>query len=190
VRDADTAGAAVRAGADLLDLGQGGPAVIGEIHDRHPGVPLAVSWPPARQTVTRLTGLTSPVSPVSPICDDIPAAEAAVTAGLPREAVLIAVPPSRVAAATAAGWAVMADVDLAAPGLDRVPNCCADVMPPPADKPMADELSRAVAAAAICGWLGVAAVRTRHLPQVRRALDMTASIRGGRPPAWAVRALA
>jgi hypothetical protein len=201
VRDADAAGAAVRAGADLLDLGRADLAMIAEIRDRHPGVPLAVSWPPARQAVTRLDSLTGPISPVSLICDNIPAAGAAMTAGVPREAVLLAVLPSRVTAATAAGWAVMADVDQAAGVPGRVPNRCADVIPPPAaDKPtadeamadeaMADEVSRAVAAAAICEWLCVAAVRTRHLPQVRRALDMTASVRGSRPPVWAVRALA
>jgi dihydropteroate synthase len=54
----------------------------------------------------------------------------------------------------------------------------------------ADEVNAAVAASAVCAWMGAAAVRTRHVRPVRRALDMTASIRGLRPPAWAVRGLA
>jgi hypothetical protein len=47
-----------------------------------------------------------------------------------------------------------------------------------------------VAIAAVSSWLGARAVRTRHPVQVRRALDMTASIRGIRPPARTIRGLA
>lgn len=48
----------------------------------------------------------------------------------------------------------------------------------------------AVAVAAISTWLGTAAIRTRHVRPVRRAIDMTAAIRGTRPPALTVRGLA
>ena len=45
------------------------------------------------------------------------------------------------------------------------------------------------AVAAVCAWRGVRIIRTRHVAQVRRCLDMTESIIGIRPPARAVRGL-
>jgi hypothetical protein len=48
----------------------------------------------------------------------------------------------------------------------------------------------ALAVAALSGWLGVAVVRTRYPKPVRRALDLTDSVRGVRPPARTVRGLA
>jgi dihydropteroate synthase len=47
-----------------------------------------------------------------------------------------------------------------------------------------------IATAAVCTWLGVPLVRSRHTRAARRAIDMTASIAGRRPPARAVRGLA
>jgi hypothetical protein len=47
-----------------------------------------------------------------------------------------------------------------------------------------------VAVAAVSAWLGAAAVRTRHVRAARRAIDMTASIAGRRPPALTTRGLA
>ena len=47
-----------------------------------------------------------------------------------------------------------------------------------------------IATAAICAWLGAPVVRSRHTRAVRRAIDMTASIAGHRPPSHAVRGLA
>ncbi len=46
------------------------------------------------------------------------------------------------------------------------------------------------AVAAISTWLGAAAVRTRHVRAARRAIDMTASIAGRRPPSLTTRGLA
>jgi len=51
-------------------------------------------------------------------------------------------------------------------------------------------LARSEAAAAVCVWLGASVLRTRHVAEVRRCADMTESILGRRPPAWAVRGLA
>ena len=48
----------------------------------------------------------------------------------------------------------------------------------------------AIATAAVCAWLGAPVVRSRHTRAVRRAIDMTASIAGHRPPSHAVRGLA
>jgi hypothetical protein len=47
-----------------------------------------------------------------------------------------------------------------------------------------------VATAALFTWLGAAAIRTRHVRPARRAIDMTASIAGTRPPALTIRGLA
>jgi hypothetical protein len=47
-----------------------------------------------------------------------------------------------------------------------------------------------IATAAVCTWLGAPVVRSRHTRAVRRAIDMTASIAGRRPPAHTVRGLA
>ena len=47
-----------------------------------------------------------------------------------------------------------------------------------------------IATAAVCTWLGAPVVRSRHTRAVRRAIDMTASIAGRRPPSHAVRGLA
>jgi len=53
----------------------------------------------------------------------------------------------------------------------------------------ADSLAGVVAAAAISTWLGAAAIRTRHVGPVRRAIDMTLSIAGDRLPALTTRGL-
>jgi hypothetical protein len=47
-----------------------------------------------------------------------------------------------------------------------------------------------IATAAVCTWLGAPVVRSRHTRAVRRAIDMTASIAGRRPPSHAVHGLA
>jgi hypothetical protein len=47
-----------------------------------------------------------------------------------------------------------------------------------------------IATAAVCAWLGVPLIRSRHTRAVRRAIDMTASIAGTRPPSRTVRGLA
>jgi hypothetical protein len=47
-----------------------------------------------------------------------------------------------------------------------------------------------IATAAVCTWLGVPLVRSRHIRAARRAIDMTASIAGRRPPSRTVRGLA
>ena len=72
---------------------------------------------------------------------------------------------------------------------------------PRADPLDADQLAAATAAgqltaaaviatAAVCTWLGAPVVRSRHTRAVRRAIDMTTSIAGHRPPSRTVRGLA
>jgi hypothetical protein len=194
--DAAAADAAVRAGADMLDVGPAGPAAIGDIMDRHPGIPLCVAWPPAElggnAILAQRTGARM-------ICADAPAATAALAADVPRAAILLATGPPDVRTALAAGWPVLADVDPpeATNILPAQSAIVGQITPAQqngrAAEGEADEaeaVNAPVAAAAVCAWLGVTAVRTRHVRAVRRALDMTASIRGLRPPAWAVRGLA
>jgi hypothetical protein len=59
-----------------------------------------------------------------------------------------------------------------------------------ADPPGPAPPAAVIATAAVCTWLGVPLVRSRHTRAVRRAIDMTASIAGRRPPARTVRGLA
>jgi hypothetical protein len=47
-----------------------------------------------------------------------------------------------------------------------------------------------IATAAVCTWLGAPVIRSRHTRAVRRAIDMTASIAGRRPPSRTLRGLA
>jgi hypothetical protein len=54
----------------------------------------------------------------------------------------------------------------------------------------AGSVAAVIAAAAIGTWLGADVIRTRHVVPVRRAIDMTLSISGGRLPALTTRGLA
>jgi hypothetical protein len=113
------------------------------------------------------------------ICDGLARAELAVaSAGLARGQLLVETEPGGVSRARAAGFAVLVDLR-DGPAAAAAPGAAASGAPP-----------GALAIAAICAWLGATMVRTSHPPQVRRALDMADSIRGGRPPARTVRGLA
>jgi hypothetical protein len=90
------------------------------------------------------------------------------------------------------GRLVVVDADLAAGGTGPDLMPLPPGTPPPGHDlpPLTPDLAAIVATAALASWLGAAAVRTRHVAQVRRALDQTAIIRGLRPPARTVRGLA
>lgn len=62
--------------------------------------------------------------------------------------------------------------------------------PPGAGEPAEASDAAVAAVAAISTWLGAAVVRTRHVRQARRAIDMTSSIAGTRPPSLTTRGLA
>jgi hypothetical protein len=138
------------------------------------------------------------------VCADPAAARAS---GLPAARMIVAVMPDGVAAAAKAGWAAMVDVDQAADlATANVPSpanpdhaadlATAHSRPAGPDRTAGRryddpaELAGIVAIAAISSWLGAAVVRTRYPLQVRRALDMAATIQGTRPPARTVRGLA
>jgi hypothetical protein len=62
--------------------------------------------------------------------------------------------------------------------------------PATADADEAGTPAAVVATASVLAWLGTPAIRTRHVRQVRRAIDMTCSIAGTRLPALTIRGLA
>ena len=192
----DTAGAAaaIDAGADLLDLPEAGPDLIGAVQARFPGVLVCGAAPPADvlrdEATARATGARL-------ICAGLDAARASQ---LPAVRLLVSVPPPLVRPTAQAGWAALVDLDRAAAraAAERRPG-----EPPrvraadgdeaeygPAGRDETDQQAGIVAMAALGSWLGAAVVRTRHPVPVRRALDMAASIRGLRPPARTVRGLA
>jgi hypothetical protein len=112
------------------------------------------------------------------ICPGADAAEVAARRGVAAGRILVQAAPAGIEAVVRAGWPVLADLEGGAEldgltGLDGRRG-----------------LARTEAAAAVCAWLGASVLRTRHVARVRRCADMTESILGRRPPAWAVRGLA
>jgi hypothetical protein len=183
------ASAAVAAGADLIDLGAATAEMITAFRSRHPGIPVCAAGSPADvvrdATAARLTGALL-------LCDD---GDAAVHSGIPLGQVLVDVLPAAVPEVSQRGLTALVDVDRAA-GLAAQHNA-ADRDPAGgghADREPAGfgltAVAGIVALAALSSWLGARAVRTSYPAQVRHALDMTASVRGTRPPARTVRGLA
>ena len=194
---ADTAAAAGRAvdeGADLIDLTGAVPAEVAAFRQAHPGVPVCADadgdGSPA--DLTRDPAVAA-ASGARLICAR---QEEAARSGLPPERLLIGTTPAGLMAALAGGYPVLVDL----PGTGARPGGTSpdDGTSPdsgtspeeaaiPGDGPPG---AAALAVAALSGWLGAAVVRTRHPQPVRRALDLTDSVRGVRPPARTVRGLA
>jgi dihydropteroate synthase len=118
------------------------------------------------------------------ICPGADAAEAAARRGVAAGRILVQAAPAGIEAAVRGGWPVLADLE----GLADLGGH-AD-LGEGADLGGAAGLARIEAAAAVCAWLGASVLRTRHVAKIRRCADMTESILGRRPPAWAVRGLA
>jgi hypothetical protein len=106
------------------------------------------------------------------ICRDPGAAASAVGRGIAPERILLATAPDEVAAASRSGWAALVDLDQGT--LDQGTG----------------SLARTEAIAAVSAWAGAQVIRTRHVVEIRRCLDMTESILGRRRPAWTLRGLA
>jgi hypothetical protein len=172
--------AAVRAGADLVDLGAATAQEIMTVQARYPDVGVFAAGAPA-DVVTDLAAARA--TGAMAMCAGI---EAASASELPASSVLVVVPPALVPQVCQAGWAAVVDADDAAAQAQGAPGRAdgGDT-----GGHVEDDVS-VLAIAAIASWLGAAAVRTHLIGQVRRALDMTASIRGLRPPERAVRGLA
>jgi hypothetical protein len=200
------ASAAVTAGADLVDLGVAPPEVIAAFRARHPGVLVCAAGGQADvvrdPAVAKATGAWL-------ICENL---TVAANSGIPADRVLVDVLPATLSLVVQAGLAALVDADRAAelaagaapPDHDQAGRDPGEHSPgehSPGEHSPADSgrrpadsgvpaLAGIVAIAAVSSWLGAAAVRTRYPLQVRRGLDMAASIRGIRPPVRAVRGLA
>jgi hypothetical protein len=130
------------------------------------------------------------------ICPRVEAAEAAARRGVAAGRILVQAAPAGIEAVVRAGWPVLADLEGLA-DLEELADLegAADLeagagLEGGAGLGGAAGLARTEAAAAVCVWLGASVLRTRHVAKVRRCADMTESILGRRPPAWAVRGLA
>jgi dihydropteroate synthase len=188
------ASAAVAAGANLIDLGAATPATITAFRSRHPGIPICAAGSPADvvrdAAVARVTGAML-------LCGD---ADAALDSGIPPDQVLVDALPVTVPEVCQKGLAALVDVDRAARLAARHNAADRDL----AELDQADcghtgrepagfglrPVAEIVSLAALSSWLGASVVRTSYPAHVRQALDMTASVRGTRPPARAVRGLA
>jgi hypothetical protein len=169
--------AAVRAGADLVDLvdldDQDGTEqdTIGQLRARCPRVLVCGSGHSADLVRDRAVALATGARLICAGRD------AALASGLPARQVIVEVGPAAAVSAARAGWATLVDADRAAELAAGQPGGEAAV-------------AGIVAIAALSSWLGAAVVATRHPLPVARALQMAASIQGTRPPARTVRGLA
>jgi hypothetical protein len=167
---------AARAGAQIVDAGDD-ESLVSAI--RHARVDVLVCGAGSAADVSRDTALAGPGG-ARLLCDRLSAAEQAAGAGIAKDRILVQVTPAGVGAASQAGWQVLVEVD-------------DDATSGPGGSGTGGSGTGGAAAgarAAVCAWLGASVVSTRHVTQVRRCLDMADSIRGARPPAWAVRGLA
>jgi dihydropteroate synthase len=181
---ADTAAAAARSvadGADLVDLTGADPAEVAAFRAGYPGVPVCAADQAA--DLTRDVDLTRDQAVAGRTGVRLLCAtpDEAARSGLPAGQVLVAAAPPGLLAALAAGYPVLADLPDPPAGLAPPADVAPGDVPPGA---------AALAVAALSAWLGAAVVRTRYPLPVRRALDLTDSVRGVRPPARTVRGLA
>lgn len=168
VATVEQAAAAAAAGAGLVDAGDDA-ALVPAIRRAVSGVRVCGEHEDA--DLVRDADLAARTG-AALICPGAEAAEAAARRGVAAGRILVQAAPAGIEAVVRAGWPVLAD-------LERL-----------ADLGGAAGLARTEAAAAVCAWLGASVLRTRHVAEVRRCADMTESILGRRPPAWAVRGLA
>jgi hypothetical protein len=188
VADTAAASSAVDEGADLIDLTGAAPAEVAAFRRAHPGVPVCADadGDGGQADLTRDPAVAA-ASGARLICAR---QEEAARSGLPPERLLIETSPAGLIAALAGAYPVLVDL----PGINAGPGQTSpdsgtspDEAAIPGDGPPG---AAALAVAALSGWLGAAVVRTRHPQPVRRALDLTDSVRGVRPPARTVRGLA
>ena len=198
---ADTAvaaGSAVGEGADLIDLTGAVPAEVTAFRRAHPGVPVCADAgedPDGGQADLTRDPAVAAASGARLICAR---QEEAARSGLPPERLLIETSPAGLIAALAGGYPVLVDLHGTGTGTgtgtrtgpgrtSQDSGTSPDEAAVSGDGPPG---AAALAVAALSGWLGAAVVRTRHPQPVRRALDLTDSVRGVRPPARTVRGLA
>jgi hypothetical protein len=192
VTTVEQAAAAAAAGAGLVDAGDD-RALVPAIRRAGPGVGVCGEHEDADLVRDADRAARSGATLICPGPD---AAADAVRAGIAVGRILVQAAPAGIEAAVRAGWPVLADLEaLAGPEAlaDLDGHAHLDGLRGPDGLRGADGaagLARMEAAAAVCVWLGASVLRTRHVAEVRRCADMTESILGRRPPAWAVRGLA
>jgi hypothetical protein len=186
VTTVEQAAAAAAAGAGLVDAGDD-RALVPAIRRAGPGVGVCGEHEDA--DLVRDADCAAR-SGATLICPGPDAAADAVRRGIAAGRILVQAAPAGIEAAVRAGWPVLADLEALAD-----PEALADLdglahLDGLSGADGAAGLARTEAAAAVCVWLGASVLRTRHVAEVRRCADMTESILGRRPPAWAVRGLA
>ncbi|MQA62399.1 MAG: hypothetical protein GEU86_13080 [Actinophytocola sp.] len=175
---------AVADGADLVDLGSARAEYVTAVRRRHPELPIAVAVSgdeagasgadlvyAAGDTDVRLIAPVAAAMGAGVIC--APEAAASIIAQGRRPSGVLVTPatvtdPADAGRATelvSTGWPVLLTL-------------------------AADDVAGEIAATAVAAMAGVRVFRTRRVKQVRRTVDMVASIAGTRPPARARRALA
>jgi dihydropteroate synthase len=179
--------ASALAGAGLVDVGEN-DALILQIRDAVPEV--GICGHGAGADIVHDAALAARAG-ADLICRDPGTAAGAVQRGIKPERILLQTAPDDVRAASRSGWAALVDLD---PGtlVDLDPGTLVDLDPGTLvglDQGT-ESLARAEAVAAVCAWTGAKVIRTRHVAEIRRCLDMTESILGLRRPAWTLRGLA
>ena len=163
--------ASALAGAGLVDVGEN-DALILQIRDAVPEV--GICGHGAGADIVHDAALAARAG-ADLICRDPGTAAGAVQRGIKPERILLQTAPDDVRAASRSGWAALVDLD---------PGTLVDL------DPGTEALARTEAVAAVCAWTGAKVIRTRHVAEIRRCLDMTESILGLRRPAWTLRGLA
>jgi hypothetical protein len=165
--------AAALAGAGLVDVGAD-DALILQVRDAVPGV--GICGHGADADIVHDAAVAARAG-AGLICRDPGTAASAVQRGIAPERILVQTAAGDVAAASRSGWAALVDLDRGA-----------------SDRGTSDRgtgsLARAEAIAAVSAWAGAKVIRTRHVAEIRRSLDMTETILGLRRPAWTLRGLA
>jgi dihydropteroate synthase len=160
--------ASASAGAGLVDVGEH-DALIPQIRDALPEV--GICGHGAGADIVHDAALAARAG-AGLICQDAGAAASAGQRGIKPERILLQTAPDDVREASRSGWAALVDLDQGTLAQGT------------------ESLARAEAIAAVCAWAGAKVIRTRHVAEIRRSLDMTESILGVRRPAWTLRGLA
>lgn len=147
----------------MIEIGGGGPALIAAIRSLLPDV--VISGEDESADLVSDPGLALR-SGARLICPGVTAAERARHEGIEPDRILVTVPMAHLDRTLRDGWSTLTDVDAGAAGLG---------------------VAGAEALAAACCWLGVTAVRTRHVAEVRQSLDAAEAALGRPRPAWTVR---
>jgi hypothetical protein len=183
VSSVDQAVACAAAGATLVDVGAAG-TLIPAIRRAAGGLLICGCGEDA--DLVRDVNLAARTG-AGLICRDLAAAQAAVGHRIAPDRILVRCAPAQIERAAESGWATLVDVDAVAGSVAGVRPGAGSPGDAGAD---AGSVAGVLAVAAVCGWLGARVIWTRHVAGVRRALDMTETIRGTRAPAWTIRGLA